>query len=150
MIASINMIQLKPQHSWGQPTLLHLTLAAPNFYILAIRHRWFYLVIALIMYLLISLGYHDLTNEKLSSYLCKSMATTHFENTTDNENLKSQQVMFTHVPAWYSLLSLQLVEGNPHIHNKSMPDQFQFLISTMCLTSHPAPLYFLHDLFDVP
>ena len=96
------------------------------FYLLTIRHSQFNFVIALIMYLLISLGYHDLQMRNWVVILCKVIATTNFKSTTDNEYMKSQQAMFTHVPTWGSLLSLQLVHGNPHIHKNSMPDWFQF------------------------
>ena len=117
----------------------HYCCTWPWLYLLAIGYRWFDLVIALIRY---QLGYHDLQMRNRVVILCKVMTTTNFTNTTDNKNIKSQQVMFTHMPTWGSLLSLQLVHGNPHLHNNSMPDQFLFSISTMCLTSHPAPYYF--------
>ena len=86
--------QLRPANTFALNTgCLH-----KNLYLPTIRHRWFDLVITLIMYLLISRGYHDLQMRNWVVIFCKVMTTTNFENTTDNEYIKSQQLCLLMCP----------------------------------------------------
>ena len=99
-----------------------------NLYLLAIRHRHIDLVIALIMYLLISIGYCDLHMRNQVVIFARLCLPQILKNKADNKYIKTQwYYVYSH--AHLRLSSFPTIGWRKTLIYiiRAMPDKFQYL-----------------------